>query len=1590
MAAKPPRCLAWLTAVVLMFCLLAAPMAHAAQHPSKVTVAISKDYPPYNALDAQGRPWGWLVDIWRLWSKKTGMEVQFVAASFGETLRLVGEGKVDVHGGCFYSKQRAEYLDYVAPLLDSTTSFFFHRGIFGIRNVLDLIPFRIGVIKGDFLVGYLREKLPEASLAEFDTYDEMFTALKTGDIRVFASDTPVGLYFLKKWDLISNYTFLADKPLYSSKFRAAVKKGNHPLARLVKQGLDKITPAERVAIERRWGGADLGRKKDVLLVACEHDNPPFSSLSITGRPSGILIDIWRLWAAKTGRQIEFVAGARSDLIDWARQGRVDILGGLVRQPYLKTRLDFSAPLFTINTGLFYRLHDGPVKPSELAGQTVGVLKGSFLIGPLAKLHPGITFAQVDSLDALALALHRGEVRAAAAVAVSFSDTLVQTGYSGEIVWDGRPLSVRSLRAGVSRDRPELLKLVNSGLAAISRQETIAIEKRWVPDEALRHFAGTGARLELSEAEKHWLAQRKKPVIVGAEMDWPPFDFVENHQATGYSNQLLRLAAERVGLLVEFRFGHSWQELLNKFNKGEIDVLPAVYETPQRAKEMALTKTYAANPTVLVTSDRASHIRSLQNLSGKKLAVVKGFSINKLLLADYPNIQRVYVTNVLAGLKAVSLNKADAFIGSLGVISYLLNNNVIPNVRVVEEITLDRPEATQLHMATLPSQVILRDILQKGLEAIPDRDLIRLRQRWLPTFVGQERIGKEFLLSDQDKKWLAGHPKITLGVDPNWMPFEGISPEGVYQGVAAGVIELLAKKLGVSLTPAPGLTWPQVLDKARGGKVDLLPAAMRTPQREQYLLFTQPYLSFPTVVVTRDDAPVLVRLDDLKGKLVAVPQGFAVVEFIKRDHPQLRLKPVADIEQGLSQVLEGEVYAYVGNMASINYQMKKLDLKKLKIAATTQYHYELAMAVRKDWPQFAAMIQRALKSITDEEKAAITSQWINIHFTKSVDWGFIARAGAATAAVVLIILAIIIAWNRRMAREVAQRKEAEERLAAIVANVPGAIFQMDIQMDGPRKYCYLSQRAEEFFGATPQQIIQEKRLLPWHPDDFSRVEKEVNRAISAGGSQINLVARIVPPGDERKWVRLSASFAKTGQQTLLATGFILDVTQRKLAEQEYQAAERKVKAMSQAVDDALIMIDGKGEVVFWNPAAERLFGYSEDEAMGQRYHALAAPDEDQTRIEKGLERFARTGQGTVLGTTTELTARNRHGESFPVEVTLASFQLEDQWYAVGTVRDISERKKAEAALQASEERSRRILNSAGEGIFGVDVQGRITFVNPAAAYMLGYQEEELVGRGVHDLIHHHYANGSEYPLEECPMWASYVKGHIGNVDDEVLWRKDGASFPVEYASTPIIKDNQVMGAVVTFRDISERQRAEAEIRQKTEQFSKLITTLPDAVAQMDLKGNFVYLSPNIKKIYGIEELDQAIGTSALQWIHPDYHQAAKDRIARLIAGDKELEASTVEYLLRRQDGTNFWGAIKSSILWDENGAPTGMITVTRDISKRREADEKLRRNLDELERFSRLTIGREERMIALKEEINDLLEKMGQARKYKIVDQADFQ
>jgi len=256
-------------------------------------------------------------------------------------------------------------------------------------------------------------------------------------------------------------------------------------------------------------------------------------------------------------------------------------------------------------------------------------------------------------------------------------------------------------------------------------------------------------------------------------------------------------------------------------------------------------------------------------------------------------------------------------------------------------------------------------------------------------------------------------------------------------------------------------------------------------------------------------------------------------------------------------------------------------------------------------------------------------------------------------------------------------------------------------------------------------------------------------------------------------------------------------------------ESRLKAILDNTVDGIITIDASGIIETFNPAAEQLFGFPELEVIGQNVKLLM-PEPWESNHDQYIQNYLETGEAKIIGKGREVIGRRKNGTTFPMELSIGKMEIEGRLMFTGIVRDISEREEKKAALQKVMNQNTLILNSAGEGIYGLDMRGNTTFINPAAVKMLGFSQEELVGKPQHALIHHSKPDGTHYPREECHIYAAFKDGKVHQETNEVFWRKNGSSFPVEYVSTPIRENGKLTGAVVNFRDISKRKEKENQV------------------------------------------------------------------------------------------------------------------------------------------------------------------------------------
>ena len=285
----------------------------------------------------------------------------------------------------------------------------------------------------------------------------------------------------------------------------------------------------------------------------------------------------------------------------------------------------------------------------------------------------------------------------------------------------------------------------------------------------------------------------------------------------------------------------------------------------------------------------------------------------------------------------------------------------------------------------------------------------------------------------------------------------------------------------------------------------------------------------------------------------------------------------------------------------------------------------------------------------------------------------------------------------------------------------------------------------------------------------------------------------------------------------------EVNRRRRAEQELHQVVALQNAILNSANYAIISATTDGTVTTFNATAERWLEHPAADVVGKLTPALwydvgevVARAEALSRelghaVTPGFDSF--TAKARLGGVDeNEWTFIRKDGSRFPVSLSVTALTDERGEITgyLGVIADLTERKRIELERAQLAAEMKSLLESTGEGIYGIDLHGCCTFLNPAAAKLIGFTPEEAAGKNMHALIHHHRPDGAAYAVATCPILISFKSGQSCRVDSEVFWRRDGASFPVEYASFPIFESGVVKGAVVSFTDITERKRAEQEI------------------------------------------------------------------------------------------------------------------------------------------------------------------------------------
>ena len=545
------------------------------------------------------------------------------------------------------------------------------------------------------------------------------------------------------------------------------------------------------------------------------------------------------------------------------------------------------------------------------------------------------------------------------------------------------------------------------------------------------------------------------------------------------------------------------------------------------------------------------------------------------------------------------------------------------------------------------------------------------------------------------------------------------------------------------------------------------------------------------------------------------------------------------------------------------------------------------------------------------------------------------------------------------RDISVRKAAEQHLAQMEGRYRGLLEAAPdamVVVNQAGEIVLLNVQAEKQFGYSRDELLGQ-RVTNIIPEGFAErliadeTRSEADALAQQIGTGIELTALRKDGSEFPIEIMLSPLDSTDGR---LVTAAIRDISVRRAAEQHLAQMEGRYRGLLEAAPDAMVVVNQAGEITLLNVQAEKQFGYSRDELLGQKVTNII-PEGFAERLISDETRSVADALAQQIGTGIELTALRKDGSEFPIEIMLSPLDSVDGRLVTAAIRDISVRRAADQVLAQMEGRYRGLLEAAPDAMVVVNQSGAIVLLNVQAEKRFGYSRDELLGQKVTNIIPEGFAE--RLISDETRSAADAQAQQIGTGIELTALRKDGSEFPIEIMLSPL---DSVEGRLVTaaIRDISVRRAADQLMAQMEGRYRGLLEAAPDAMVVVDQRGAIVLLNVQAEKQFGYSR-DELLGQKVTNIIPEGFAERLIADGTRTAAEALAQQIGTgIELVGLRKDGSEFPIEIMLSPLESAEGI---LVTAAiRDITARKQADAnlvekvvELNRSNDELQQFAYL-------------------------------------
>jgi PAS domain S-box-containing protein len=535
------------------------------------------------------------------------------------------------------------------------------------------------------------------------------------------------------------------------------------------------------------------------------------------------------------------------------------------------------------------------------------------------------------------------------------------------------------------------------------------------------------------------------------------------------------------------------------------------------------------------------------------------------------------------------------------------------------------------------------------------------------------------LSAEEHAWLQQNPHLRYCFSPEWKPYDYIE-NNQHHGIFKDYLDLIAAKLGVNFVPVstaiensmPGDGWKKALDFAEQRHCDFISGAVRTPAREQFLSFSTPYFNITHVLISSADKTFVSGIAAIQNKPLGVLPNSAIAEVLRRDFPQLTLLPF-DPRQAARALDSGEIYAYVISLEHAIYWLQE-EIYNYKIIAKVDTPYPISIAVRNDWPILHRMMEKAVNALTPSEHAQIQARWTRYTVNVSPNYTPMMQL----AGVALLIIAIILYWNRKLARAHAAFHRSHKELERYF-NQP-LIGMLTAKAD--KSTLHVNQRFCDMLGYSKKELHELNWATLTHPDDMIENEKYLSQVMRGEIDSYQMEKRYFHKDGHIVYVHLAATCVRDihGKPDYFI-GMVLDVSARKQAEQALHDSQAHYQSLVDDIGPNFVVYSHRDQGILdyvskgiWN-----LFELTPEQALGRHFAELVKWDKaDLRKTFTNIQHMLATGTSLPQW---EMSFTRADGSIGTIVVTAHPAKDSHGHYTriEGIVEDITVRKKNEAEL-----------------------------------------------------------------------------------------------------------------------------------------------------------------------------------------------------------------------------------------------------------------------------------------------------------------------